>query len=196
MIKIETIEKDIADAISHLHFMNRVLDSYKGLEDVFQNRPELKKYFTTEIENFHSIVTLAQLEISLSLKAIYYAKCKSEKSHLIKRGLLVLYEIKMALDKLNPVFKKIKDDYPELENEFKEITIIIKQAKRRIADEPRIMHIRNNISAHINTNFLENYKYLETVDLEEDIDLIIRMKLILNELNNFLLKDCINQLKK
>ena len=73
---------------------------------------------------------------------------------------------------------------------------MIKQAKRRIADEPRIMHIRNNISAHINTNFLENYKYLETVDLEEDIDLIIRMKLILNELNNFLLKVCINQLKK
>lgn len=196
MIKIETIEKDIEDAISHLNFMNRVLDSYKGSEHFFQNKPELKKYFTTEIENFHSIVTLAQLEITLSLKAIYYAKSESEKSHLIKRGLLVLYETKMALDKLNPAFKKIKNEYPELETEFKEISLIIKQAKRRITDESRIMHIRNNISAHINADFLENYKYLETVDLEEDIDLIIRMKLILNELNNFLLKVCIKQLKK
>jgi len=194
--KLETIEKDIRESTEHLNFMQNVLNSYDDLKDIFKEKPEIAKHFETEIENLHSVITLAQLEISLVLKSLHFAKNESEEKHITKRGLLVIYETKIALDKLNPTLKKIRNDFPELEIEFKDILDIIKQAKKRISSERRIEEIRNNISAHINSNFLEYYQFLEKIDLEEDISLIVRMKLILNEINNFLFKVSLNQLNK
>lgn len=194
--KLETIEKDIRESTEHLNFMQNVLNSYDDLKDIFKEKPEIAKHFETEIENLHSVITLAQLEISLVLKSLHFAKNETEEKHITKRGLLVIYETKIALDKLNPTLKKIRNDFPELEIEFKDILDIIKQAKKRISSERRIEEIRNNISAHINSNFLEYYQFLEKIDLEEDISLIVRMKLILNEINNFLLKVSLNKLTK
>lgn len=194
--KLETIEKDIRESTEHLNFMQNVLNSYDDLKDIFKEKPKIAKHFETEIENLHSVITLAQLEISLVLKSLHFAKNESEEKHITKRGLLVIYETKIALDKLNPTLKKIRNDFPELEIEFKDILDIIKQAKKRISSERRIEEIRNNISAHINSNFLEYYQFLEKIDLEEDISLIVRMKLILNEINNFLFKVSLNKLNK
>lgn len=194
--KLETIEKDIRESTEHLNFMQNVLNSYDDLKDIFKEKPKIAKHFETEIENLHSVITLAQLEISLVLKSLHFAKNESEEKHITKRGLLVIYETKIALDKLNPTLKKIRNDFPELEIEFKDILDIIKQAKKRISSERRIEEIRNNISAHINSNFLEYYQFLEKIDLEEDISLIARMKLILNEINNFLFKVSLNKLNK
>jgi hypothetical protein len=192
--KLETIEKYIRESTEHLNFMQNVINSYDDLKDIFKEKPEIANHFETEIENFHSIITLSQLEISLVLKSLYFAKNESEEKHITKRGLLVIYEIKIALDKLNPTLKKIRNDFPELEIEFKDILDIIKQAKKRISSERRIEEIRNNTSAHINSNFLEYYQFLEKIDLEEDISLIVRINLILNEINNFLFKVSLNQL--
>lgn len=189
MIKIETIESDIEHLIEHLDFMNGIINCYSIVNDIFKtNNIDLAKDFETQIENLQSILVLAQLEISLVLKSIYYSKSEIEKKHIIKRGLLILYESKMTLDKLNPTLKLIKEKYLELEIEFKDIIDIIKQFKKRIHREERIADIRNNISAHINPIFLEYYKYLNKIDLEEDLDLLFRFKLILNEIDSFLYK--------
>jgi len=189
MIKIETIESDIEHLIEHLDFMNGIINCYSIVNDIFKtNNIDLAKDFEVQIENLQSILVLAQLEISLVLKSIYYSKSEIEKKHIIKRGLLILYESKMTLDKLNPTLKLIKEKYPELEIEFKDIIDIIKQFKKRIHKEERIADIRNNISAHINPIFLEYYKYLNKIYLEEDLDLLIRFKLILNEIDSFLYK--------
>lgn len=95
------------------------------------------------------------MKISLVLKSIHYVKSQAEKIHLLKRGILVLYEFKIILDKLNPTLRKIKDENSELELEFKNIIDIIKQLKKRINSEVRIVEIRNNTSAHFNSSFLE-----------------------------------------
>lgn len=189
MIKIKTIENDIEHLIEHLKFMNGIINSYSIVNDIFKrNNIDLAKDFETEIENLQSILVLAQLEISLVLKSIHYSKSEAEEKHLIKRGILILYESKITLGKLNPTLKLIKKEYPELEIQFKDIIEIIKQFKKRINNEKRILEIRNNISAHINPNFLEYYNYLNKIDLKEDLDLLIRFKLILNEIDSFLYK--------
>lgn len=189
MIKIETIENDIKHLIEHLEFMNGIINSYSIVNDIFKkNNIDLAKDFETEIENLQSVLILAQLEISLVLKSIHYSKSEAEEKHLIKRGILILYESKVTLDKLNPTLKLIKKEYPELETQFKSIIEIIKQFKKRINYEKRIVEIRNNISAHINPNFLEYYNYLNKIDLKEDLHLLIRFKLILNEIDSFLYK--------
>lgn len=189
MLKIETIENDIKDLTEHLDFMKGIIHSYSVVNEIFiKNDIDLAKEFEIHIENFQSILVLGQLEISLVLKSIHYAKSQAEKIHLLKRGILVLYEFKIVLDKLNPTLRKIKDENSELELEFKSIIDIIKQFKKRINSEVRIVEIRNNTSAHFNSSFLEYSNFLNKIEYEEDLSLILRFRLILNEIESFLYK--------
>lgn len=186
MVKIETIEEDILDSLQHLHFMNTFMSFSNEILKTYSNNDFIKNLFADDIDNLHCMITVSQLEISLVLKSIHYSNNDYEKRHHIKRVILVIYEIKKVLDKLNPALKTIKDNHPELSEDFIEIVTIIKAVKKTITENIRIKEIRDNISAHINPSFLDYNKHLEKINIEEDVHFIIRLKLILNKLNSFL----------
>lgn len=189
MIEIDKLEDEIENVVEHLELMKKILTSYTVVHNIFKkNDIDLAKKFEIEIENLQYILVLAQLEISLTLKSIYYSKSEFEKIHIIKRGLHIIYETKISLDKLNPTLKSIKNEFPGLDIAFRETIELIKQIKKQINSERRIEEIRNNVSAHINANFLEYYNYLGRINLEEDLQLLIRFKLVLNEIERFLFK--------
>lgn len=189
MIEIDKLEDEIENLVEHLELMKKVLTSYSVVNNIFKkNNIDLAKKFEIEIENLQYILVLAQLEISLTLKSIYYSKNDFEKIHIIKRGLHIIYETKISLDKLNPTLKSIKNEFPRLDIEFRGTIELIKQMKKQINSERRIEEIRNNVSAHINANFLEYYNYLGKINLEEDLQLLVRFKLVLNEIERFLFK--------
>lgn len=189
MIEIDKLEDEIENLVEHLELMKKVLTSYSVVNNIFKkNNIDLAKKFEIEIENLQYILVLAQLEISLTLKSIYYSKNDFEKIHIIKRGLHIIYETKISLDKLNPTLKSIKNEFPRLDIEFRGTIELIKQMKKQINSERRIGEIRNNVSAHINANFLEYYNYLGKINLEEDLQLLVRFKLVLNEIERFLFK--------
>lgn len=189
MIEIDKLEDEIENLVEHLELMKKVLTSYSVVNNILKkNNIDLAKKFEIEIENLQYILVLAQLEILLTLKSIYYSKNDFEKIHIIKRGLHTIYETKISLDKLNPTLKSIKNEFPRLDIEFRGTIELIKQMKKQINSERRIGEIRNNVSAHINANFLEYYNYLGKINLEEDLQLLVRFKLVLNEIERFLFK--------
>ncbi len=63
-----------------------------------------------------------------------------------------------------------------LKNEFKQAVYLIKDVRRIVNDDIRIVEVRNNVSAHINPNFLEYYKNFEMLELSKDLNLIMDMK--------------------
>ncbi|AZB10853.1 hypothetical protein EG344_19420 [Chryseobacterium sp. G0162] len=168
--------------------MNKILTSYDIVHGILhKNKIELAKDFEIEFANFQYILVLSQFELSLVFKSIYSLN-DLEKIHNIKRGLLILYETKIALDKLNLTLKRISLDFPQLEDEFKLIRDLIRNSKKTILSHDRIEDIRNNVSAHINPNFLEYYKYFEKVDLSEDLNLLTNMKKTFYTIENFISK--------
>lgn len=189
MLNLEEIETEIRQYSEHLDLMSKIINSYSAvyecLKDVYY---EFAKDYDTEFHNIQYILLIAQLEILLVLKSIYYAKSDYERVHLIKRGMLVIYEGKILLDKLNPTFKRIKDEFPELEIEFKRIVDSIKQFKKYITKDKRIEEIRNNSAAHINPNLLEYYNFLHQIEFDEDLKMIISFKKLLNQVDLFLSK--------
>ncbi|HRG18681.1 MAG TPA: hypothetical protein PLP39_06295 [Flavobacterium lutivivi] len=195
MVEIETIERDILDCLQHIHFMNTFMLFSNEMLKVYGHNEFVNNLFASEIDNFHCMITVSQLEISLVLKSIHYSNNDYEKRHNIKKAILTTYEIKKVLDKLNPVLKIIKDKHPDLNEEFKEMVIIIKAVKKFIAENNRIKGIRDNISAHINPNFVEYNSHLKKINIEEDVDFIIKLKMILNKLNEFLYKVVISRIE-
>lgn len=186
MIDIAKIEDDIKHTSEHLELISKILTSYDIVYNILNNKNiSLAKDFEIEFSNFQYILVLSQFELSLILKAIFFSKSDLEKIHNIKRGLLILYETKVALDKLSPTLKRIKEDFPQLENEFSQIITLIKEVKKSISLDRRIEEIRNNVSAHINPNFLHYYKHIEKIDLSEDYNLLINMKAIFHKIENF-----------
>lgn len=197
MHKIEIIENDIQESLKHLDFMNNAIGSFESLKILFnESKPEIAEILNTDIQNFQAIMAVVGLEICLVLKGIYYSKSDSEKIFLLKKGLLVLYETKILLDKLSPIIKQIKIELPELEKDIIEFTNILKQTKKRIVSESRIAEIRNNTSAHFNPNFLEFYRFIQKIDLKNDLDFLLRTIKILREIDKFLLKVEGQRLKK
>ncbi|NMR35317.1 hypothetical protein HIO71_14110 [Chryseobacterium aquaticum] len=157
--------------------MSKILTTYDCVHAMLtEHDVELAEDFKTEFANFQYILVLAQFELCLVLKAIHYSQNDLEKIHSIKRGFLIIYETKIALDKLNPTLKTIKSDFPQLENEFKQAVYLIKDVRRIVNDDIRIVEVRNNVSAHINPNFLEYYKNFEMLELSKDLNLIMDMK--------------------
>lgn len=189
MISIAKIEDDIKHTSEHLELMSKILTTYTIVYDILDNNHvSLAKDFEIEYPNFQYILVLSQFELSLILKAIFFSKSDLEKIHNIKKGLLIIYETKVALDKLSPTLKRIKEDFPQLENEFSQIITLIKEVKKIISSDRRIEKIRNNVSAHINPNFLHYYKHIEKIDLSEDFTLLIKMKEIFSKIENFITK--------
>ncbi|MEJ5102748.1 hypothetical protein [Chryseobacterium sp. MYb328] len=189
MIDITNLNNDIKHTSEHLQLMSKILTSYDIVYGILnKNGIELAKDFETEFANFQYILVLSQFELCLVFKSIYYSLNDLEKIHNIKRGLLILYETKIALDKLNLTLRKISLDFPELEDEFKLIIDLIRDSKKIILSHGRIEDIRNNVSAHINPNFLEYYKYFEKVDLSEDLNLLMNMKKTFYSIENFISK--------
>ncbi|WP_395974317.1 hypothetical protein [Chryseobacterium cucumeris] len=189
MIDINNLNNDIKHTSEHLQLMNKILTSYDIVHGVLhKNKIELAKDFEIEFVNFQYILVLSQFELSLVFKSIYYSLNDLEKIHNIKRGLLILYETKIALDKLNLTLRRISLDFPQLEDEFKLIIDLIRDSKKIILSHDRIEDIRNNVSAHINPIFLEYYKYFEKVDLSEDLNLLMNMKKTFYTIENFISK--------
>lgn len=189
MIDIRSIEDDIKHTSEQLELMSKILASFDTVHSILNSsNTDLAKDFEIEFPNFQYVLVLSQFELSLTLKAIFFSKSELEKIHNIKKGLLTLYETKIALDKLNPTLKKIKAEFPQLENEFSQTNNLIKEAKKTIMLNRRIEEIRNNVSAHINPNFLQYYKHFEKVNLSEDLSLLIDMKKIFYKIENFISK--------
>lgn len=115
MIDIAKIEDDIKHTSEHLELISKILTSYDIVYNILNNKNiSLAKDFEIEFSNFQYILVLSQFELSLILKVIFFSKSDLEKIHNIKRGLLILYETKVALDKLSPTLKRIKEDFPQL----------------------------------------------------------------------------------
>jgi len=189
MIDIKKIEEDIIHTGEHLDLMSKILTSYDIVNEIlFKTEAELAKDFETEFANYQYILVLSQFELSLALKSIYYSKSDLEKIHNLKKGLSILYETKIVMDKLNPTLKQIKENYPSLQDEFKKTIIIIKSIKKIILFDSRIEEIRNNVFAHFNPNFTQYYNYFEKIVINNDLKLLIEIKDYLYQIERFIVK--------
>lgn len=187
-ISIETLEKDIKENIEHLEIINSMMELNEELRDFVSKNftPSPIEHIKFDIENIHPIINISKLEISLILKSIHYAKNDIEKNHTLKKGLLIVFETFETLKKFNKILKEYSQKTNKLKNEFNQINLRIKPFRKLLNDDSRIKNIRDNIVAHINSNFIEYYKQLKKIDIVNDYDLLIRFRFMLNDLDEYL----------
>lgn len=75
-----------------------------------------------------------------------------------------------------------------MQNEFKAYRTEIKKFKRDISFDRKIKNIRNNIAGHINTDFVEYSKFIDSIEIEKTMNTLIAYRLIINRLNDYLFK--------
>ena len=79
-IKIESIEKDISECTEHLDYLKKTSILSKELNEFISDKNfDRKALMDMDISNAHCVTTISQLEMSLSLKSLFYAKNELEK---------------------------------------------------------------------------------------------------------------------
>ncbi|TPV33232.1 hypothetical protein FJ651_09045 [Paucihalobacter ruber] len=193
-IKLESLENDIAECLVHLEYLKKISFLGKEINEFVDNHNLNEKAFIDpDISNAHCIITIAQLETSLILKGLYYSTHELEKKQLLKNGILIIYEAIKSIDEFNKTLNKYSNQYVELKNELNKYFRELKTFKKGIKFDRDIKNIRNNVAGHINKDFIEYSKFMETVDVEKSINFLIAFRYIINGLNDYLFKCIIKE---
>ena len=184
-IKIEILDNDINECTIHLDYLKKISVLGKELNEfVLENSFDSKALLDLNISNAHCVSTISQLEISLTLKSLHYSKYEIEKKQILKNGILVVYESIKSLEKFNKTLKEYSGKSENFKKEFDNYSKLIKEFKKNIGYEKEIKNIRNNISGHINSDFIEYSNHMDLIDIEKTTHYIVVYRLIINQLNN------------
>lgn len=188
-IKIKSLENDIIECSKHLDYLKKTSILSKELNEfISDNNFDKKALLDLDISNAHCVTTISQLEISILLKSLFHSKNELEQKQILKNGILIMYESIKSIDTFNKVLKDYSELNPKLQNEFKAYRTEIKQFKRDISFDRKIKNIRNNIAGHINTDFIEYSKFIDSIEIEKTMNTLIAYRLIINRLNDYLFK--------
>jgi hypothetical protein len=191
-IKIKTLDNDINECSIHLEYLKKTSVLGKELNEFITDYSfDSNALLDLNISNAHCVTTISQLEISLTLKSLYYSKKEIEKKEIekkqiLKNGILVIYESIKTLEQFNKLFKEYSELNESLNDEFKKHKLLMKGFKKSIGYDSSIKNIRNNISGHINSDYIEYSKHIDSIDIEKTTHFIVVYRLIINELNNYL----------
>ena len=187
LIKIETLDNDINECSIHLEYLKKTSVLGKELNEFITDYSfDSKALLDLNISNAHCVTTISQLEISLTLKSLYYSKKEIEKKQILKNGILVIYESIKTLEQFNKILKEYSELNESLNDEFKKHKLLMKGFKKSIGYDSSIKNKRNNISGHINSDYIEYSKHIDSIDIEKTTHFIVVYRLIINELNNYL----------
>lgn len=188
-INLESIEKDITECSEHLNYLKKIANLNRDLTGfVAEYKLNGKSLLDLDITNAHCVATIAQLEMSLILKSLYHSKQELEKKHILKNGILIIYEVIKSLDKFNKSLNHYSHQNNELNYEFKKYNDEIRTFKKSIDIDKEIKNIRNNIAGHINIDFVEYSNFIESVKIERTINYLIAFRMIITRLNDYLFK--------
>ncbi len=188
-IKIELLENDINECSKHLDYLKKTSNLEKQLNEfINDNSLDDKALLDLDISNVHCVTTISQLEISIILKSLLHSKTEFEKKQILKNGILIMYESIKSIDKFNKVLKDYAEKNPNLQNKFKTYRTEIKEFKVNISFDRKIKNIRNNIAGHINTDFVEYSKFIDSIEIEKTMNTLIAYRFIINRLNDYLFK--------
>lgn len=188
-IKIESLEKDIIECSKHLDYLKKTSILGRKLNEfIIDYNLDKKIIFDLDISNAHCVTTISQLEITIILKCLINSKTELEQKQILKNGILLIYESIISIDKFNKILKDYSDLYPKLQNEFKAYRREIKHFKKDISFDSKVKNIRNNIAGHINTDFIKYSKFIDSIEIEKTMQMIIVYRFIINKLNDYLFK--------
>ena len=188
-IKLENLENDIIECSKHLEYLKKISIVSKDLNEFIDGyKIGYNKAVDSNILNAHCVITIAQMEMSIILKSLHSSNQELEKKHLLKNGLLIIYESIKSIDKFNKKFKDYSYRNKEMEEEFLKYSNELKNFKNKINIDTELKEIRNNTAGHINIDFIEYSKLIESIQIEKNIDYLVRFRHIINGLNDFLFK--------
>lgn len=189
-VKLITLEKEIDECTIHLDYLKKISVIDKELyEFVAEYKVSKKGLMDSNIRNLHCITTVAHLEISLILKSLHYSKQELEQRHILKNGILIIYETIKSINKFNKSLNQYSNQTDELKLKFDNYIKEIKKFKKEIDIDKRMKNIRNNTAGHINTDFIEYSRFIESVEIEKTMYYLVKFRLITNRLNEYLI-DC------
>ena len=194
MISLQKLEEDILECEKHLTFLKTAFQINNDLksfaESVIDDQSELSSFnelASTVILNIHAINTISQLETSIILKSLHFAKSDFEKTYIIKHAYLIIYETFKTLYHLK-INLRLMCNNELLNAEYQELETVLKRFNKFVGIDNKVQKIRNKISGHITPSFLEYYSSLEIINVEDDIEKVIQFRLVLNQLNDVLYK--------
>ena len=173
---IKHYENELNEAYSLLGF----LKNYDGeiSEDV-----ELVANQLTENIKIVCFISACFLDVATSLKGLTNIESNWERKFYLKNGFVAIYESMITFNKHQKViYQLIKNDFPDLLDEYTKITSKIKEVKKEHNYESLISNFRNKAGAHYDEDFETYFEHLKSIDKPESVKTVLDFSHILMSL--------------
>lgn len=118
-----------------------------------------------------SFLTSTHLDLLVISNSFSKSKTQWEKTYYSKQGYLSIYETIKTYHKYQNKFINIKI-IPEIDNDFKEVSNLLKKFKSKYNYDKRIANIRNKVAGHHDSNFDIYQESLKKINTDEIPELI------------------------
>ena len=132
-----------------------------------------KKTVIGVVTQFNSLITISEIEISAILKGLCYSSDKWEKVFYLKTASINIYETLETFKKYNQDLVNLSNKNNETKQLLKDISVLIKNFRKRYEIDNKIKNIRNKTIGHIDKNMKVYYDLLQGLDFNESIDMIL-----------------------
>jgi len=190
---IKEINESITVFTDHLEFLRKMNEINKSVKRDFNSisdKIDLDEFdFLKSINDVNSLITISHLDLLVTIKSLYCSSNNWEKIFFIKHCYLTIFESFMTYDKYREfLYKTIRNKYPDLQDELREINKDIKDFRNQNKYYTEIYNIRNNIAGHISDDFELYYDTIIKFDGDETGKIVVKFLAIIRKLQNFLTK--------
>lgn len=170
--------------LTHLRFMKRLFSDISSIYITNTEKKELDDFYT--LNDISSLITICHLDLVTNSKNLYLAKSDWEKIFFIKNIFLVIYETINSYHKHGKFLTEKSSANSLTSNEFLEVSLALKDFKKKYKYDTHINRIRNKISGHINDNFEEYYDEIMNFNGEETALMVLDFVTIISSIQKLL----------
>lgn len=170
--------------LAHLRFMKRLFSDISSIYTTRTETKELNDFYT--LNDISSLITICHLDLVTNSKNLYLAKSDWEKIFFIKNTFLVIYETINSYHKHGKFLTEKSSTNNLTSNGFLEVSVALKDFKKKYKYDTHINRIRNKVSGHINDNFEEYYDEIISFDGEETALMVLDFIIIIGSIQKLL----------
>ncbi|MDB5199174.1 MAG: hypothetical protein JWO92_1137 [Chitinophagaceae bacterium] len=197
---VNQLEKLIPEFTEHLNNIRSLytqLDMFVAILQRTDREEEIMEFLDFKKQlNFNGFLTVCMLDLLVTTKNLLLAKEIWEEIYYLRHGYLTIYEtIITYTDQSKWIKGLVTTKYPGSKTKFDRLTDSIKHFKKEYSYEKTIAQTRNEITAHIEQDFLNYFQKISGFDISKATAALLSFISILNEMQN-LSKDISIQIDK
>lgn len=162
--------KNIDHFDNFISLLENTMKEYRDIKTLIEKNNLSEKFEDVQKTNeLAMLLTIANSDLTISLKNLYLVKNDSEKLFFVKNIFLTIHETIVSYQANGKFINNLCQTYDATKDEYKIVTDNLRKFKKDHDYERYIIPMRNSISAHIDIDSF----YDETIQI--DIDKILKI---------------------